>query len=195
MVDFSTAKASMPAVRTALGHNVRVVVGTTGLSPADLDEIKSLCHDREVGAVVAANFSLAAAVMIHLARISSRFFDYAEIIEMHHEQKADAPSGTALATARSMIESRGKPFLRAPTAKETIVNSRGSELEGITLHSVRLPGLLAHQEVILGATGQTLRIRLDQISREAFMPSVIFAIKKVSVLKEAVFGLDTLLGL
>lgn len=195
MVDFTTAEATMPAARAALEHNVRLVIGTTGLSAEHLDEIRSLCYDRGVGAVVAPNFSLAAVVMIHLATISAKFFDYAEIIEMHHEQKVDAPSGTALATARKMVESRGKAFAGAPAANESIPSSRGSEYEGIALHSVRLPGLLAHQEVILGAPGQTLRIRLDQISREAFMPSVTLAIKKVMELNEAVFGLDSILGL
>ncbi len=195
LVDFTTVEATMSAVRTVAKHNVRLVIGTTGLSAADLDEIKSLCQRQGIGAVVAPNFSLAAAVMIHLARTAARFFDYAEIIEMHHEQKADAPSGTALATAREMVESRGKAFVHASATSESIPGCRGGEFEGVALHSVRLPGMLAHQEIILGASGQTLRIRLDQISREAFMPCVTLAIKKVGELKEAVFGLDKLLGL
>jgi 4-hydroxy-tetrahydrodipicolinate reductase len=185
----------MPAVRTAVKHNVRLVIGTTGLSAADLDEITSLCQSQRIGAVVAPNFSLAAIVMIHLAKMAARFFDHAEIIEMHHEQKVDAPSGTALATAREMVKSRGKAFVHASTTNERISSCRGSEFEGIALHSVRLPGMLAHQEIILGALGQTLRIRLDQISREAFMPCVVLAIKKVTELNEAVFGLNKLLGL
>ena len=195
LVDFTTAEATMPAVRTAVEHNCRLVIGTTGLSAGDLDEIKSLCQKQGIGAVVAPNFALAAVVMVHLAKMAAEFFDYAEIIEMHHEQKADAPSGTALTTAREMVASRGKPFAHAPTRKESIANCRGGELDGVALHSVRLPGMLAHQEIILGATGQTLRIRLDQISREAFMPCVVLAIKKVPELKEAVFGLNKLLGL
>ena len=194
LVDFTTAEATMTAVRTAVKNHVHLVIGTTGLSAGDLNEIESLCRKQEVGAVVAPNFAIAAVVMMHLAKISAKFFDYAEIIEMHHEQKLDAPSGTALATARGMIEARGRNFIHAITKKESIVGSRGGELGGVALHSVRLPGLLAHQEVILGAVGQTLRIRLDQINREAFMPGVILAIKKVPELKEAVFGLDTLLG-
>jgi len=195
LVDFTTANATMAAVRTAVEHNDRLVIGTTGLSTTDLDEIKRLCHSQGVGAIVAPNFSLAAVVMIYLAKIAARFFDYAEIIEMHHEQKSDAPSGTAVATAREMVKSRGKAFLHTITTHESIVSSRGGELDGIALHSVRLPGMLAHQEVILGAPGQTLRIRLDQINREAFMPCVTLAIKKVVELNEAVFGLNQLLGL
>jgi 4-hydroxy-tetrahydrodipicolinate reductase len=195
LVDFTNAGATMPAVRSSVEHNVRLVIGTTGLSAADLEEIKNLCQAQKIGAVVAPNFSLAAIVMIHLAKIASRFFDYAEIIELHHEQKADAPSGTAVTTAKEMVESRGRAFTYTSTKHESVSGSRGGELDGIALHSVRLPGMLAHQEIILGAPGQTLRIRLDQINREAFMPCVTLAIKKVMELEEAVFGLNSILGL
>ena len=195
VVDFTIAEAAMPALRTALINKVAVVTGTTGFSDTELGELHDLCQSQGIGAVVASNFSVAAAVMVHLSKIAAGYFDYAEIIEMHHEQKVDAPSGTALTTARGMIEARGKPFIYAGVSKETVSNSRGGELDGIAMHSVRMPGMLAHQEVILGEQGQTLRIRLDQINREAFMPGVIMAIKKVVGLKEAVFGLDKLLGL
>jgi 4-hydroxy-tetrahydrodipicolinate reductase len=195
MVDFTNAEAAMPAVRVAVKRGVAIVIGTTGLSTADLNEIRELCQKKRIGAVLAPNFTIAAVVMMHLAKISARFFDYAEIIEMHHEQKLDAPSGTALATARDMVQARGSNFIHVSAKKENIAGSRGGELGGVALHSVRMPGLLAHQEVILGAPGQTLRIRLDQISREAFMPGVTLAIKKAAELKEAVFGLDKLLGL
>jgi 4-hydroxy-tetrahydrodipicolinate reductase len=195
MVDFTTAGAVMPALRTAVDSGVRPVIGTTGLAGADIEEIRSLCRAKGIGAVVAPNFSLAAVVMIHLAKLAAKYFDHAEIIEMHHEQKADAPSGTAVTTAKEMIESRGRPFAYTPTAHESIRGCRGGEFEGVALHSVRLPGLLAHQEIILGAQGQTLRLRLDQISREAFMPCVTLAAKRVMELREAVFGMDSLLGL
>jgi 4-hydroxy-tetrahydrodipicolinate reductase len=195
MVDFTSAGAVMPAVRSAIVKGVRPVVGTTGLTSADNNEIKSLCQTSGVGAVIAPNFSLAAVVMIHLAKLAARYFDYAEIIEMHHEQKADSPSGTALTTAKEMIEARGEAFRRALTAHESVAGCRGGEYEGIALHSLRMPGMLAHQEIVLGAPGQTLRLRLDQISREAFMPCVTLAVKKVMELREAVFGMDSLLGL
>lgn len=195
MVDFTTAEATMPSVRAAVNHKVALVIGTTGLAASDLSEIEKLCQKNKVGAVVAPNFAVAAVVMMHLAKMSARFFDYAEIIELHHEQKMDAPSGTAVATARDMVSARGKDFIRVPAKKEMVVGSRGGEIGGVSLHAVRMPGLLAHQEVILGAPGQTLRIRLDQINREAFMPGVTMAIKKVVELKDAVFGLDKLLGL
>jgi 4-hydroxy-tetrahydrodipicolinate reductase len=195
MVDFTNAEAAMPAVRVAVKCGVAIVIGTTGLSTEDQNEIRDLCQKKRIGAVVAPNFTIAAVVMMHLAKIAARFFDYAEIIEMHHEQKLDAPSGTALATARDMVQARGKDFVHGSAKKESIIGSRGGEFRGVALHSVRMPGLLAHQEVILGAPGQTLKIRLDQINREAFMPGVTLAIKKAAELKEAVFGLDKLLGL
>jgi 4-hydroxy-tetrahydrodipicolinate reductase len=179
----------------ATKRKVNLVIGTTGLSPDNLAEIDQLAKANGVGAVVAPNFALGAVVMIHLARIAAKFFDYAEIIEMHHEQKLDAPSGTALSTARAIREARGKPFLYPKLHKESLSGTRGGELEGVALHSVRLPGLLAHQEVIFGAAGQTLSIRHDTISRQCFMPGVVLAIKKVSEYKGLVYGLDKLLGL
>ena len=195
MVDFTTASAVMPAVRTAATYKIGLVIGTTGLSTENIEEIRALCRENGIGAVVAPNFSLAAVLMIHLAKIAARYFDSAEIIELHHDQKIDAPSGTALATARAMLESRQKAFNHAAAANESVSGSRGGELEGVALHSVRLPGMLAHQEIIFGAPGETLRIRLDQINREAFMPCVILAIKQVVERKEALFGLNQLLGL
>jgi len=195
MVDFSTASATMPAVRIALNRGTNCVIGTTGLSSEDVAEIERLCSQGDVGAVVAPNFSLGAVLMIHMAKLAARYFDYAEVIEMHHEAKADAPSGTALATARAMVEARGKPFNYPVLEKESLANTRGGQFEGVGVHSVRLPGLLAHQEVILGALGQTLTICHDSISRESFMPGVILAIKQVVRVKGFVYGLESLLGL
>ncbi len=195
LVDFSVAEATMPAVRLAVKHDVRPVVGTTGLSAADLAEIERLCRESGLGGVVAPNFSLGAVLMIHLAKIAARYFDYAEVIELHHEQKVDAPSGTALSTAKEMAAARGKPFLHVPAQKESLAGTRGGQMDGVALHSVRLPGLLAHQEVIFGTLGQTLRIRHDSISRESFMPGVVLAVKEVMKLKRLVSGLGTLLSL
>ncbi len=194
LVDFTIAKATMPAVRIATKNKVNLVIGTTGLTAADLEEIERLATANGVGAVVAPNFALGAVLMIHLTKIAGKYHDYAEIIELHHNQKVDSPSGTALSTARAMAQARGKPF-NQPPVEEKASNSRGEQVEGVNIHSVRLPGLLAHQEVILGASGQTLRIRHDQISREAFMPGVILAIKEVVNRQGLIYGLDALLGL
>lgn len=194
VVDFTLAPAVMPAVRIATQKGVSLVIGTTGLTAADLEEIDSLARANKVGAVVAPNFALGAVLMMHLATLAAKYLDYAEIIELHHERKIDAPSGTSQLTARAMAKARGKPFLRPVESGQTQI-SRGEQVEGINIHSVRLPGLLAHQEVILGSSGQTLRIRHDQISREAFMPGVILAIKDVVKRQGLVYGLDALLGL
>jgi 4-hydroxy-tetrahydrodipicolinate reductase len=194
VVDFTIAKATMPAVRTAAEHSVNMVIGTTGLSADDINEIERLAVAHQIGVVVAPNFALGAVLMIHLAKIAGKYLDHAEIIELHHDRKVDAPSGTSQTTARAMAEARGKPFL-PPAVPGEDSPSRGRTIEGVNLHSVRLPGLMAHQEVILGADGQTLRIRHDQISREAFMPGVILAIKEVVRRQGLIYGLDNLLGL
>jgi 4-hydroxy-tetrahydrodipicolinate reductase len=195
LVDFTIAQAVIPMAHTAAKHHVALVIGTTGLSTLELEELERLCREHDIGAVVAPNFSLGAVVMVHLAKVAARFFDYAEVIEMHHEQKADAPSGTALTTVREMVQARGKAFLHASSQGEGFSGSRGAELDGVALHSLRMPGLLAHQEVVLGAPGETLRIRHDTISRECYMPGVISAIKEVVKIKGLVLGLDKLLGL
>jgi 4-hydroxy-tetrahydrodipicolinate reductase len=192
LVDFSTATAVMPAIRLSAERGINLVIGTTGIGANDVKEIDRLAKVHEVGMVVASNFALGAVLMIHLAKIAGRYFDYAEIIELHHHLKVDAPSGTALSTARAMAQARGKPF-SIPQGKTAA--GRGEQVEGVSIHSVRLPGLLAHQEVILGGMGQTLSIRHDTNSRECFMPGVMLAIREVVKRKGLIYGLETLLGL
>jgi len=193
VVDFSNASAVMPLVKKASAHGVNLVIGTTGLSAEEVKEIDALAKDKGIGIVIAPNFALGAVLMMHLAQIAGKYLDYAEIIELHHEGKLDAPSGTALTTAKGMAQARGKPF-STPQAKEK-AESRGKQVEGISIHSVRLPGLLAHQEVILGGAGQTLSIRHDTIGRDCYMPGVMLAIREVIKQKGLIFGLDSLLGL
>jgi len=193
LVDFSTAKAVVPMAVAAAAHKVHIVSGTTGLTADDLKKIDELAKAAGIGAMAASNFAIGAVVMMHLAQIAARYFDYAEIIEEHHEQKLDAPSGTALTTARMMAKERGKRFLE-PEHKEQLT-PRGQNVEGISIHSVRLPGIVARQEVLLGALGQTLSIKHDAISRECNMPGIMMAVKKVKEFKGLVFGLDKLLGL
>jgi len=193
LVDFTTAQATMPAVRIATKQGVNLVIGTTGLTAYELTEIERLSIACRVGAVVAPNFALGAVVMMHLAKVAAKYFDYAEIIELHHSRKADSPSGTALSTAKAMAKAKGKPFYVPEQRKPS--NSRGEQVEGVAIHSVRLPGLMAHQEIILGGPGQTLSIRHDTINRECYMPGVILAIKEVVKHKGLIYGLDKLLGL
>jgi 4-hydroxy-tetrahydrodipicolinate reductase len=192
LVDFSVAAAVMPAVRSSAERGVNLVTGTSGLTADDIKEIDHLAKARGVGVAVVPNFALGAVLMMHLAKIAGKYFDFAEIIELHHHLKADAPSGTALSTARAMAKAKGKPF-STPEGKSSA--GRGERVEGISIHSVRLPGLLAHQEVLLGGAGQTLKIRHDQISREAFMPGVMLAIREIVKHKGLIYGLETLLGL
>ena len=195
MIDFSTADATLPVVRWAAERGSNFVVGTTGQSQEAIDEMRGLAQRCEVGGVVAPNFALGAVVMMDVARRASRHFDYAEIIETHHETKIDAPSGTAVATARMLAEARGRPFERNVPERETVQGPRGASVEGVTVHSVRLPGAMAHQEVIFGTAGQTLSIRHDTINRDCYGPGILIAVRHVMKHKGFVYGLDNLLGL
>jgi 4-hydroxy-tetrahydrodipicolinate reductase len=194
MLDFTIAKASLPAVRLAAQKGLNVVICTTGFSPSELEEVKKLSAANKVGIIMAPNFALGAVLMVHLAKIAAKYMDYAEIIELHHHMKADAPSGTAISTAKAMAQAKGKPFASPPDPLSPS-SSRGQEVDGVPVHAVRLPGLMAHQEVIMGAPGQTLIIRHDTINRECYAPGVLMAIKEVVKRKEFIYGLDTLLGL
>jgi len=192
VVDFSTASAVMPAVRLSAERSVNLVIGTTGLTTDDVNEIDRLARAKGIGVAVIPNFALGAVLMMHLAKIAGRYFDFAEIIELHHHLKVDSPSGTARATAQGMAKARGKPFSTPPSEASA---GRGEQVEGISIHSVRLPGLLAHQEVLLGGAGQTLSIRHDTIGRDCYMPGVMLAIRSVVKKPGLVYGLETLLGL
>ena len=194
VVDFTNAHVAMMTARLAAQNGVNLVIGTTGLAPDEIGEIEHLTEAHRVGAVVAPNFALGAVLLIHLAKIAAQYLDSAEIVELHHNQKADSPSGTALATAKAMAAARGKPFSLSDKQKKAS-DSRGKKVEQINIHSVRLPGLMAHQEVLLGGPGQTLSLRHDTISRECYMPGVILAIKKVVKHPGLIYGLDNLLGL
>jgi 4-hydroxy-tetrahydrodipicolinate reductase len=194
MVDFSLAPASMPAIRLAARYKVNQVIGTTGFTPEDVAEIEQLAGTHQIGIILASNFALGAVLMMYFARLAARFMDSAEIIELHHDRKLDAPSGTSITTARSMAEYRGNPF-SPPADEDKNFPSRGSKVEGIPIHSVRLPGLMAHQEVIFGGLGQTLSIRHDTIGRECYVPGVLLAVKNVITRKGLVQGLENLLGL
>ncbi len=195
IIDFTNAAWTPLVADAAIERGVRLVVGTTGLTDEWLDELESRCKEAGVGAVVAPNFAIGAVLLIHMAKIASKFFDSAEIIELHHDRKVDAPSGTSLKTAQEMLKARGKPFDRNVPERETLANTRGGQTDGVTIHSVRLPGLVAHQEVIFGGIGQTLSIRHDSIGRDSFIPGVLLATREVMHRNELVRGLETLVGL
>jgi 4-hydroxy-tetrahydrodipicolinate reductase len=195
VVDFTNAAWTPALADAALDRGVRLVIGTTGLTQQLVADLERRCAERKLGAVQAANFSLGAVLMMHMAKIAAPFFESAEIIELHHDQKADAPSGTSIATARGMIEARGgRPFARNMPEATPVEGTRAGAVDGVTIHSVRLPGFVAHQEVIFGAQGQTLTIRHDS-NRESYVAGVLLAIREVMRLDHLVVGLDTLIGL
>jgi len=195
VVDFSSADGALDVLRTASAHHVNVVVGTTGLTEGNYEEAESLANEHQVGIIIAPNFAVGGVIMIHLAKVASRFFDYADLTEMHHEAKIDAPSGTALAIARAAAEGKGGAFTAPRAEKELLPNTRGGELEGVSVHSARMPGRMAHHELVFGALGQTLTIRHDSINRESFMPGVTLAIREVVKRTGLTVGLDKIMGL
>jgi len=193
-VDFTVPDAVMGNARTTIKARVATVVGATGLTEGNLQELASLCQEHETPALVAPNFAIGAVLMMQFAAEAAKHLESAEIIELHHADKLDAPSGTARRTADLIAEAvcRAGMSLHARRSDEKHP-SRGLTHRGIPIHSVRLPGLVAHQEVILGGLGQTLTIRHDSISRESFLPGLLLAIRKVHGLSGLVVGLERIL--
>jgi 4-hydroxy-tetrahydrodipicolinate reductase len=191
-VDFTHASAVMANARWCLRNGVHVVIGTTGIGPDDLAELASLADTTEPNAFVAPNFAIGAVLMMRFAEQAARYLDAAEVIELHHDGKADAPSGTALATARRIAAARSGEW-RAPAGDDAHPGARGAEVEGVRVHAVRLPGLLAHQEVVFGGPGQTLTVRHDSTDRASFMPGVLMAVRAVADRPGLTVGLDALL--
>ena len=193
VVEFTSPAVVMNNLRVLLQNKVCPVVGTTGLSKEDLAELTALSQEKNSPVFIAPNFAIGAVLMMKMAKAAAKYLPHVEIIEMHHDQKLDAPSGTALRTAQLIKEVRESLPQGHPNEKELIPGARGSEFDGMRIHSVRLPGYVAHQEVIFGGLGQTLSIRHDSISRESFMPGVVFACRKVQSLQGVVVGLEHIL--
>jgi 4-hydroxy-tetrahydrodipicolinate reductase len=194
MVDFTHPDSVYENVRAAIAYGVRPVVGTTGLSPEQIQDLAEFADKASMGCLIVPNFSIGMVLLQQAAVRASQYFDHVEIIELHHNQKADAPSGTAIQTAQ-MLEELGKPF-NPPQVKETekMPGARGSITgDGIRIHSVRLPGLIAHEEVIFGAPGEIYTLRHDTSDRASFMPGVLLSIRKVITLKSLVYGLEKIL--
>lgn len=193
IVDFTNPQAVMKNIRTALSNSVIAIVGTTGLTPHDMEEIGLLSGKYHTPAFLAPNFALGAVLMMRFAKEAGKYFSHVEVIEKHHDQKMDAPSGTAIKTLEMIAEERNVMHQGAPHEFEKISGCRGGNFQGMRVHSVRLPGLVAHQEVIFGGEGQTLTIRHDSLSRESFVPGVLLAIRSVHEMKGVVYGLEKLL--
>ncbi|NJK49156.1 4-hydroxy-tetrahydrodipicolinate reductase [Candidatus Gracilibacteria bacterium] len=194
MVDFTHPDGVYDNVRSAIAYGVRPVVGTTGLSPEQIQDLGDFAEKASTGCLIIPNFCIGMVLLQQAAIQASQYFDHVEIIELHHNQKADAPSGTAIKTAE-MLSELGKSYNTASVKEtETITGARGGLTEeNIRIHSIRLPGLIAHQEVIFGAPGQIYTLRHDTMDRACYMPGVLLSIRKVTQLKSLIYGLEKIL--
>lgn len=195
VVDFTVAEAARATVPWLLRRGVHAVVGTSGLDRADLDELAAAAAAGGASALVAPNFAVSAVLMMRMAELAAPFFDTVELIELHHDGKVDAPSATVLATAERIAAARGeRPWAADPTTHTTVPGVRGGEVAGgIHVHSVRTRGMVAHQEVLFGTSGQTLTIRQDSYNADSFVPGVLLACRRVAERPGLTVGLDALL--
>lgn len=193
MIDFTTPSSVYENVKTALELGVRPVVGTTGMTTDEIDTLSRIAEERKVGAVIAPNFALGAVLMMRFAQMAAKYLPNVEILEFHHDQKLDAPSGTALKTAEMIREVREERRQGHPEEEERLQGARGGYVDGFRIHSIRLPGFVAHQEVIFGKEGELLTIRHDSLSRTSFMAGVKLAVERVLTLDRLVYGLEELL--
>jgi 4-hydroxy-tetrahydrodipicolinate reductase len=194
LVDFTHPSVVYEHTRAAIAYGVHPVIGTTGLAPQQLQDLASFAAKAGVGGAVIPNFSVGMVLLQQAAAAAARFYDFCELTELHHNRKADAPSGTCLKTAE-LIEELGKSF-NAPLVEEheSLAGCRGGRREsGLRLHSLRLPGLVAHQEVLFGAPGETYTLRHDTIDRAAYMPGVLLTVRRVRGLEGLVYGLERIL--
>lgn len=195
LVDFTQPKSIYENALFCLNNGINIVIGTTGLSDEQIANLKKLSNEKSVSCLIAPNFSTGAVLMMMFAKQAAKYFDNAEIIELHHNQKKDAPSGTAVKTALMMAEGMNKTFTTGNCPEvETIQGARGgSSYADIHIHSVRMPGYIASQEVIFGAAGQTFKIRHDSMNRECYMPGVIMAVKHVMKQPQFIYGLENIM--
>ena len=193
VVDFTTAAVAFENTRKILEAGVHPVVGTSGLLAEQVAKLQQLAQDKGIGGLIAPNFAIGAVLLMKYAQDAAKYLPNVEVIELHHNRKADAPSGTAVKTAQLIAEARKEIPKALVEEKELFEGARGSEVHGVRVHSLRLPGLVAHQEVIFGGTGETLTIRHDSIHRESFMPGVCLACRKVIGTQQLFYGLEHLL--
>lgn len=189
-VDFTLPSSVYQNVKFALEHGFTPIVGTTGLTDQQEAELKDLAQTQGLGGLIAPNFGMSAVLLMKFAKEAAKYFPDVEIIEMHHADKKDAPSGTALATAKMIAEVSDRT---APNSVETLPGARGGDYEGIKIHSVRLPGYVAHEQVLFGGPGEALTIRQDSFDRSSFMSGVKVALEKASELDQLYVGLENIL--
>jgi 4-hydroxy-tetrahydrodipicolinate reductase len=193
-VDFTVIDAARKNLNWCADHGVHAVVGTTGFSEGELDKLRIRLLDGAANALIAPNFAIGAVLMMRFAEMAAPYFETAEVIELHHDEKVDAPSGTAMLTAERMAQASAD-WAKDPTTKLVVEGARGAEGPGgIRVHSVRMRGMVAHQEVVLGTAGQSLTIRHDSYDRTSFMPGVLLAIRAVRERPGLTVGLDALIG-
>jgi 4-hydroxy-tetrahydrodipicolinate reductase len=196
IIDFTNAEIALKTINWALNNSIDIIVGTTGLKKEELSGVEKKAAGLKSKVFIAPNFSIGAVIMAKLSQIIAKYFDNCEIIELHHDKKKDAPSGTAIFTAEQIA--REKIFNNSRLKEgevEILQGSRGSFTDGIHIHSIRLPGLLAHQNIIFGTTGQTLSIKHDSIDRSSFYPGLILAVRKIDSLANYTYGLDKIIDL
>jgi 4-hydroxy-tetrahydrodipicolinate reductase len=198
LVDFTHPDVVMDNVRFAVDQGIHAVVGTTGVTAQRLDTIRAWLADTpEVGVLVAPNFGIGAVLSMRFAQLAARYYDSAEVIELHHPGKADAPSGTAVRTAELIAQARaGAGMAAVPDATtQTLDGARGADVDGVRVHSLRIAGMVAHQEIVFGTEGETLTIRHDSLNRSSFMPGVLLGVRNVASRPGLTVGLEALLGL
>lgn len=194
LVDFTQPKSIYENALYCLSNGINMVIGTTGLTDDQIKELKNLSQKNNLGCLIAPNFSTGAVLMMKFAKMAAKYFNNAEIIELHHNQKKDAPSGTAVKTAQMMAEENENFAFENCSETETIAGARGANsYNNIHIHSVRMPGFMASQEVIFGSMGQTLKIRHDSTDRKCYMPGVLLGIKYIANNKKFVYGLDNIM--
>lgn len=193
LLDLTTPEVGRRHTEIALQYGVRPVVGTTGFNEEQLQSIAKTAEEKKIGVIIAPNFAIGAILMMKFSQMAAKYFPHVEIIEQHHDKKLDAPSGTAIKTAELIQKVRKSQMQGHPDEKETIAGARGGEIDGMRIHSVRLPGLVAHQEVIFGGEGQTLTIRHDSMHRESFMSGVKLAIETVMNVDLLIYGLENII--
>lgn len=193
LVDLTNPHSVYQHTKEALLYGVRPVVGTTGFTDEQLEELTILAQKQQLGAIIAPNFAIGAILMMKFAREAAKYLPDVEIIEMHHDQKLDAPSGTGIKTAQMIAETREEKQQGHPKEKEIYAGARGANYEGMRVHSVRLPGLVAHQQVMFGGEGQLLTIRHDSLNRSSFMGGIAYCVDHVMDLKQLVYGLENIL--
>src|SRR5690625_240 len=194
-VDLTVPEVGFKLARTALLHHIHTVVGTSGFSNEQINELSQIAERHNCGCLIAPNFALGAVLMMHFAKIAAKYFPDVEIIEKHHDNKIDAPSGTAVKTIDLIREVRDQKIQGHPDEYEIIEGARGGEVDGIRVHSLRLPGLVAHQEVVFGSKSQLLTIKHDSFHRESFMDGLKLSIRSEEHTSELVYGLEHVLDL